>query len=457
MHFWKKSPTTNCFCLYLLLHVATPLSSAFVVQQQHDVGHSLFRATQSSALSMSSNDAGSGGGESSLDAMRRLLEGSWNADSMGSVPSSPQAAANEAGGSLLSAKDRGHRLFMVDILLPSYDITQGFNLYDEVEAVNFCVALSKVLKGKTCIIVRDDKTVRTVSRVLDARERDAMPSLDVDDDDDEEDEEDDNEESKLDSSDDKEEEILFDDFAEIGTIGDSRIGDSSKSDVADFRKQLMSDWESDEEPSIEESTSKEEKQQKKNPKAKKPKTSSSPVSSSGAARQYRLTSMLGDASIPRGADMFEKVVQAVAANAQPKEDEEIIIILSAASEEELIGVRSLVGKYQQSKTIVLVNSKLQPTPRELIKAETVYSLLPLIARPTTSETNIFADSKPKEDETAPPKIVVLRRYPRDWEVFIDLGSGFELAATAKPGEVGKSGPSKEWIAGCVKRHLQSKS
>ena len=53
-----------------------------------------------------------------------------------------------------------------------------------------------------------------------------------------------------------------------------------------------------------------------------------------------------------GPDMFDKVIKAVSANGQPKEDEDTIIIMSANSEEETIGIRALVAKYQKSKTIV---------------------------------------------------------------------------------------------------------
>lgn len=42
----------------------------------------------------SSNDDG-------IDAMRRMLEGSWNTNLMGAVPSSPEAAAEAAGESNL--------------------------------------------------------------------------------------------------------------------------------------------------------------------------------------------------------------------------------------------------------------------------------------------------------------------------------------------------------------------
>ena len=153
--------------------------------------------------------------------------------------------------------------------------------------------------------------------------------------------------------------------------------------------------------------------------------------------------------------MLDDVVKAVQTNAQPSEDEETIIILSPISREEMVAVRSLVAKYEGKKKIILVNSHLEPIPRELRQAETVYSVLPLVANIRKSGVNIFA-SQNAEEEALPPKVVVMRRYPRDWEVYVDIGHGFELAGSAPAGSVDKKGPSIEWIAGSVKRFLQSK-
>jgi hypothetical protein len=116
---------------------------------------------------------------------------------MGSVPSDATAAANEAYASILSASENGQNMFFVNLLLPAYDITQGHNLYDEVLAVEYCIALSKCLKGKTSIVVRDDKTLQVVGRVLDARERDAVDDYEEDDDDDDDDLEEEEEDAEF--------------------------------------------------------------------------------------------------------------------------------------------------------------------------------------------------------------------------------------------------------------------
>jgi hypothetical protein len=58
--------------------------------------------------------------------------------------------------------------------------------------------------------------------------------------------------------------------------------------------------------------------------------------------------------------------------------------------------------------------------------------------------------------------VVLRRYPRDWDIFVDVdgNSGFELVESVPVTSLmggRRKGPSMEYIAGCVKRHMQLKS
>lgn len=364
--------------------------------------------------------------------MRRILEASWNVETMGSVPTNADSAAEAAATAILNASVRKTEssggppnLFFVDLLLPQYDIRQGSNLYDEVVAVEFCVSLSKRLMGRSTILVRDDKTVRTVARVLEARERDRLvisaPDLNDEDSDDEEEEEDEDVE-------------LYSDFG-------SDIGGGSL-DVESFRNQLLSGWkkESSTDGALMSSRT-------------------FPEVATNAAR-YRLASMLGSATISSGADMVDDVIRAVSANAQPKDDEDTVIILSAISREEMIGVRGLVSKYGGNKTVLLVNCNLSPPPRELMKAQTVYSIQPFIARQKVSGGNLFGSASSTSLETQaakqPPKVVLIRRFPRDWEIFVDIGSGFELARTIPATQVDRRGPTMELVASCVKEFLQSR-
>jgi hypothetical protein len=378
------------------------------------------------------------------DDVRKLLESSWNADTMGAVPTNPGIAAREAAACLKSARENNAQsLVFVNLLLPSYDVMQGPNVYDDVLAVEFCIALAQALEDQACILVRDSRTLKTVSRVLEARERDLRPDKEWADDDD--------------SNDDIDIETN-DDFVSSGSIGDDEetIESTKKDNVDVFREQLMASWDGPtaEGNSVDAETEKpmrDSASRELTPENTNKKDTTKPFR---LERMYRLASLFGDAIISPGPDMINQAVKAVSVNAQPTEDEETIIILSAVRNEEVVAVRSLAAKYETNKNIILVNCQFDPLPRELVRAITVYSILPLVARPVVTERNF--SGKPNEKQE-PPKVVVMRRYPKDWEVHVDAnGSGFELADIARASQVGKKGPPMEWVLGCVKRHLQSK-
>ena len=364
-----------------------------------------------SKFKMSESDS-----EGGVDALRKMLEASWNTQSMGVVPTSADSAASAAAESVLAAFEREKKaVFFVDVLLPQYDLAQGERMYDEVSAVDLCISLARQLEGKTEIVVRDARTVDVVSRVLDIRE------------------------GNPDAFDDSEDSDDGRDDSRSEETNQGPIGKGDTNSVEDFRSQLMSSWDSAE--------SDKDKTDKGPPRKRKKR-------SERKAGQYRLTSLLGDTEIKIGPDMTEPILKAVSANAKPKDDEDTIIILSSISQQELVGVRALVGKYKASRRIVLVNCRFERLPRELVDAKTVYSILPLIARPKDPSDSIFsAGSRPTEDES-PSKVVVMRRYPGDWEVYVDIGGGFELAATCPAARFQKL-PPMDWIASSVKRFLQT--
>ena len=138
----------------------------------------------SSSPSSSDGDAnnadGDDSGRTNVDAMRSLLESSWNVGTMGEVPTSPESAARAASHSIaaaLAAQPR-RRLLQVDIRLPSFDVRQGPNVYDDVQSVEFCCQLAENLRrgsnggvGKALILVRDGSAVRSAARILDVKER----------------------------------------------------------------------------------------------------------------------------------------------------------------------------------------------------------------------------------------------------------------------------------------------
>ncbi len=367
-------------------------------------------------------------------SLRRALEESWNTSKMGRVPIESEAAAKEAYSSILQAAggtkaadgetidetDGMTGIFFVDLLLPSYDITQvveGTSLYDEVTAVEYCIALADCFKGKTEILVRDNKTVQTVTKVLKARE----------------------EREKQEKEALSDGEVVFgdgnfvDNSSETSDDDDKTI-DSDPQD--DFRQQLLASWNDDAGAPVEDGID------------LTPKKKESVEIPDDPSKSYRLASLFGNRNIIQGADMASYVIQAVRENALAKDDEDNIIILSAIGADEMVAVRGLVAKYEGQKKIIMVNCHFSPVPRELNSAETVYSVLPLAGKKRTNDGSEVSD-----DENPPPKIVVLRRYPKDWEVFVDVGIGYELAETVPVNGANKRGLGMDVIARAVTRHL----
>jgi len=89
----------------------------------------------------------------------------------------------------------------------------------------------------------------------------------------------------------------------------------------------------------------------------------------------------------------------------------------------------------------------------------------MVAAPAQPDpSNIFDDyererneklSSPRDEKAPPIKVVSIRRYPRDWEVYVDAdGNGFELAQKTPAFKFPKKGPGMEWIATAVKNFFQ---
>jgi hypothetical protein len=56
------------------------------------------------------------------------------------------------------------------------------------------------------------------------------------------------------------------------------------------------------------------------------------------------------------------------------------------------------------------------------------------------------------------KVIVLRRYPQGWEIFIDRnGSGFTLASTVNVNPMERNGPTMDRIAALVEHYLKQTS
>jgi hypothetical protein len=301
---------------------------------------------------------------------------------------------------------------MIDLRLPSYDITEGPKFYDLCAAFAFCGALSDNLRRrklirKSLILVRNEKERGEIDRATSQRDRRTISTAEEEDDDD-------------DIGEDNEE-------WETATIGEL---EEEGSEVDDFRRKLMASWEprSDDTDNIGE----EVKPQSPPPPSYGEKTSDDDNNSS-----HRLWSMQGSEEISEGPDMFNQVISAVDENARLDDGEDALIILSPFDTADVICLRRIMARYGQSRTIIIVNSRIETLPKELDPALLVYGVIPLIAR-----------SKGNDDKReAGLKAVVMKRYPADWTVYVDIGAGFVEAKGSQPLiDSSEMVPSPEWIS-----------
>ena len=158
-------------------------------------------------------------------AMRSMLESSWDGEVMGVVPSNSEKAAEAASESVADALGRNRNILMIDLRLPSYDITEGPKCYDLCAACDFCGALSDNLRRrklirKSLILVRNEKERGEIDRATSQRDGRTINSAGEEDDDD-------------DIGEDDEE-------WETTTIGEL---EEEGSEVDDFRRKLMASWE----------------------------------------------------------------------------------------------------------------------------------------------------------------------------------------------------------------------
>lgn len=345
-----------------------------------------------------------------IDNVRRMLETSWNTKTMGLVPDSPEAAARAAADSLETAMERSSQnCYFIDIRLPQYD-SSNLRLYDEVLGVEFCIALSQCLHAQTQILVRDAKVLRTVERLQKARGEtndSNRPVSSVD---------------NVETSEKEEEEE--EDTAPVVADGD----------LEDFRKTLMASWDAAPDTVAQ-------------PPPPEPRMPPPDAKSPIDTESYRLASLLGEDASQFSANMdtmMKEVVSKVKEFALPRPEEDLMILLSPSSREELVAVRALASKYPD-KTMVVVNSNLDPVPREWLQADVVYSIMPLKAQ-----------AKEDPDDSEKASVVLLRRYPRDWELYVDvLERGFDLVASTVAKKGNNKGPDFDWIVLTVEKYLNS--
>ena len=343
-----------------------------------------------------------------MEAMRKMLEGSWNGQEMGKIPSSPEKAAEAAAESVALAMGKSHNVLMIDLRLPSYDITEGPRLYDKKAVYDFCTTLTtelqeKKLITKSLILVRNEDERRETERIsqISAKAK------------------------ALNDSDD-------------GNMDDLEFSP----DVTDFRKKLMNSWDSpvdlDDISRSDQSTTK----SLKNP--------IKPTSS------HRLWSMVGDGNINPGSDMFERVIAAVDTHARldVSEQEDALIIISPYDTVDVIAVRRILARYGQTRTIIIVNSRMETLPIEMDNAILVYGIMPLVARSTSN------NAEARNDE-AGLRVVVMKRFPREFNMYIDVnGDGFVKVnekVTNRLSVDSKEFPSSQWIVKNVQAHVEGLS
>jgi len=353
-----------------------------------------------------------------LNAMRTMLESSWNDKTMGVVPTSAEKAAEAAAESVANAMAKNHNVVMIDLRLPSYDVTEGPKLYDIMAASDFCSYLSDKLREKNLIrkslvLVRNEKERAEIERVRLQRDEGAT-TID--------------------------EEGIDDDIdTENSAAGDDDLwGDVGDEKVDDFRAKLMDSWDS---PVTELESS-----------ATKPKSSEAITKTIAGKTQssHRLWSMIGKTDISSGPDMFDQVIAAADENAilltTGTEPEDALIILSPYDTTDVIAIRRILARYGQTRTVIIVNSRMEVLPAELSSAVLVYAMMPLIAR-----------SRNSGDDGNGLKAVVMRRFPSKWAVYVDVyGDGFVEASDGQDAIVGSSKdfPSPEYIAKAVQKHVE---
>ena len=351
-----------------------------------------------------------------LNAMRTMLESSWNDKTMGVVPSSAEKAAQAAADSVANAMAENHNVVMIDLRLPSYDITEGPKLYDIMAASDFCSYLSDELRErnlirKSLVLVRNEKERAEIERVRSQRDEGTTIDEGIDDD--------------------------IDSTTSANDGDDDLWGDVGDDNVDDFRAKLMDSWDTPVEE-LESTT--------------KPQSSAATTKTIAGKTQasHRLWSMVGKAEISAGPDMFNQVIAAADENAilstTGSEPEDALIILSPYDTTDVIAIRRILARYGQTRTIIIVNSRMEVLPAELSSAVLVYGMMPLIAR----SRNSGVDSNGL-------KAVVMRRFPSKWAVYVDVyGDGFVEASNGDNVIAGSSKefPSPEYIAKAVQKHVE---
>jgi hypothetical protein len=155
-----------------------------------------------------------------LDALRSILESSWNQPSMGIVPTTPTNAAIAATECISNAmtSSSSSNIMMIDLRLPSYDIIEGHRAYDSMAVYNFGIEFTNRMQQiglvrKSLLLVRNGRECDEIQRVINRKQQFKQINTD-----------------EYENDDDDEDNLL------------SKWAKEEEAD--EFRKKLMSSWES---------------------------------------------------------------------------------------------------------------------------------------------------------------------------------------------------------------------
>ena len=354
-----------------------------------------------------------------LTSMRAMLESSWDEKIMGIIPSGPEQAAAAAADAVASAMAENHNVVLIDLRLPSYDISEGPKFYDIMAASDFCSFLSDRLRDrnlirKSLVLCRNEKERLEIERVRSQRDDQGEAIQDV-----------------------------IDDRDDDSSADNDLWEETGNEEIDDFRAKLMDSWDA---PVVDADKTKDSASASK-PQSSAPKVMSKRVSGKTQS-SHRLWSMIGNVEITsNGPDMFDQVVAAVDENAilstTTSEPEDALIILSPYDTTDVIAMRRTLARYGQTRTIIIVNHRMEKLPTELHSAQLVYGILPLIARPRSKQ----------DGNDSGLKAVVMKRFPSEWSLYVDVyGDGFVEANKLAGSD--KEFPSPDSIAIAVQKHIE---
>ncbi len=355
-----------------------------------------------------------------LTSMRAMLESSWDENTMGIIPSGPEQAAAAAADAVASAMAENHNVVLIDLRLPSYDISEGPKFYDIMAASDFCSFLSDRLRDrnlirKSLVLCRNEKERLEIERVRSQRDDQGEAMI----------------------------QDVIDERDDDSSADNDLWEETGNEEIDDFRAKLMDSWDA---PVVDADKTKDSASASK-PQSSAPKVMSKRVSGKTQS-SHRLWSMIGNVEITsNGPDMFDQVVAAVDENAilstTTSEPEDALIILSPYDTTDVIAMRRTLARYGQTRTIIIVNHRMEKLPTELHSAQLVYGILPLIAR-----------SRSKQDgNDSGLKAVVMKRFPSEWSLYVDVyGDGFVEANKLAGSD--KDFPSPDSIAMAVQKHIE---